>query len=159
MKALLLQYKKKFFPFIDQGIVSGGNFIVGILLARTPGLEGYGEYTLGWLVVLFVSSIQHAGIISPLYTLYPKKEGAAKKNYLTALWLYQLVFSAVAFLATWVVLRLFGQQLLGWAIEETIPWIACSVFYYTLYDFFRRSFYAQGKMNLAPMLDVTVYGI
>ena len=68
--------------FLDQAIVSGSNFILGILLARNLGIEGYGYYSLIWLVVLFFSSMQLASLISPMMSLGPKKKYNCSKKLL-----------------------------------------------------------------------------
>lgn len=158
MQEFILKYKDKCFPLLDQAIVSGGNFVVGILLARTLGLEGYGEYALAWLVVLFCSSIHHAWIISPMYTFYPQLSGAKNASYFSALLAHQLLFSTVASAATWILLKIAGKQLLGWEIDALIPWVSISVFTYLMYDFFRRSFYATNKVTKVIFLDALVYG-
>ena len=40
--------------FIDQALVSGGNFVAGILMARAFGLYEFGRFTLVWMVVEFL---------------------------------------------------------------------------------------------------------
>jgi O-antigen/teichoic acid export membrane protein len=64
---------KKLLVFLDQALVSGSNFVLGILLARYLGVAGYGQFALLWLIVLFFSSLQLAYIISPMLTLVQKK--------------------------------------------------------------------------------------
>ena len=64
---------KRTFAYSDQAVVSGTNFLVGIILARALGMDAYGTFVLGWMGVLFASSLQQAIILNPLYTLLPKK--------------------------------------------------------------------------------------
>lgn len=59
---------KKTLVFLDQIIVSGSNFLLGILLARNLGIEEYGQFALLWLIVLFFSSLQLSFIVSPMLT-------------------------------------------------------------------------------------------
>ena len=64
---------KRTLAYSDQAVVSGTNFLVGIILARALGMDAYGTFVLGWMGVLFASSLQQAIILNPLYTLLPKK--------------------------------------------------------------------------------------
>ncbi|MEL6926614.1 MAG: hypothetical protein AAFO94_21420, partial [Bacteroidota bacterium] len=59
---------------VDQAIVSGGNFVLGILLTRFLGLDHYGVYTLLWMVLLVALSLNHAFISQPLLSLGPQEE-------------------------------------------------------------------------------------
>ncbi len=81
---------EKLIPLLDQAIVSGGNFLIGIILTRVLGLQSYGEYSLLWLLVLFASSIQHAGILTPMYTFAPQLEKEKQRTYLHNLLALQL---------------------------------------------------------------------
>ncbi len=46
----------------DQTMVSGVNFGTGLILARFLGLEEFGSFTLLWMLVLFINSIQFSMI-------------------------------------------------------------------------------------------------
>ena len=54
---------------LDQGIVSGSNFALGIFLVSIMGIENYGSYSLIWLIILFFQSLQMSIIISPLMNI------------------------------------------------------------------------------------------
>ena len=49
----------------DQAIVSAVNFLTGVIIARTCSKEGFGLYTLGFSIMLFVVNMQGA-LIPPL---------------------------------------------------------------------------------------------
>ncbi|HEX5413003.1 MAG TPA: hypothetical protein VFZ27_14225 [Terriglobia bacterium] len=51
---------------VDQGLISGANFIVGILLARNLAPHEYGAYALAFQVFLFLSVSYSAMILEPL---------------------------------------------------------------------------------------------
>src|ERR1051326_2735051 len=51
---------------LDQGLISGANFIVGILLARNLAPHGYGAYALAFQVFLFLSVGYSAMVLEPL---------------------------------------------------------------------------------------------
>lgn len=159
MRSILLKYKEKCFPLIDQVIVSGGNFSIGILLARTLGLDRYGEFALIWLVVLFCSSLHHAWMISPMYTFFPQLQKQQQQCYLSALLIHQLFFSVLATLFVCIIMQVVGNAMLGFSITEFLPYIAFAVFNYLMYDFLRRLFYVQRKIQKVIALDAVVFGI
>ena len=80
----------------DQTMVSGVNFLTGILLSRYLGLEEFGRFTLAWMAVLFVNSLQHAAIISPMMSIGPKQPEAEAPAYYGAIVVQQIVFSRVS---------------------------------------------------------------
>src|SRR5690348_9270670 len=51
---------------LDQGLISGANFIVGILLARNLAPHEYGAYALAFQVFLFLSVGYSAMVLEPL---------------------------------------------------------------------------------------------
>ncbi|MFT5668973.1 MAG: O-antigen/teichoic acid export membrane protein, partial [Vicingaceae bacterium] len=108
MKTRLLTFvqnnKEKGFVLTDQGLVSGINFLLSILLARFLGVELFGIFSLTWMVVIFSSSVQQAFLTAPLFALTAKR-----KN--TACWYAQLlsiqtILSMFSFLLVFVVLEI-----------------------------------------------------
>ncbi len=53
----LTRYRHVNWALADQVMVSGVNFLTGILLARGLGIEEFGRFTLAWMVVLFVAGM------------------------------------------------------------------------------------------------------
>ena len=78
--------------FTDQAMVSGVNFLTGLLLARSLGIEAFGKFTLLWMTVLFVNSIQMAVISSPMMSIGPKQDKKDEDIYYQAVMLQQLFF-------------------------------------------------------------------
>ena len=148
---------KKLFPLLDQGIVSGGNFFLGVILARVLGLEGYGEYTLVWFVVLFCSSIHQAWIVSPLYTFAPQYKEKEKTNYIRSVLSHQVIFALSAALLVYLLVIVSSFLFPRWQIARTSHIVSLIVFCFLMYDFFRRLHYVQGNVSKALTLDVLVY--
>ncbi len=148
---------KKLFPLLDQGIVSGGNFFLGVILARVLGLEGYGEYTLVWFVILFCSSINQAWIISPLYTFAPQYKKKEKTNYIRSVLSHQIIFALSAALLVYLLVIVSSLLLPRWQIARASHIVSLIVFCFLMYDFFRRLHYVQGNVSKALTLDVLVY--
>lgn len=143
---------------MDQGIVSGGNFIVGILLARYLNLETYGEYALIWLIVLFCSSLHQGWIITPMFTFSPQYAGEERTSYFKTLWVHQILFAIGAALFSsiflWLAHFFFSEWNLG-NISYLIPMV---VFLFLMYDFFRREHYAKETPHKALWINIFVFG-
>jgi len=77
--------------FADQAMVSGSNFILGILLVRWLGLEIYGVYALLWMGVLFALGVNHAFVTKPLLSIAPKMEKEEQRKYFSGLHVIQLI--------------------------------------------------------------------
>ena len=120
----------------DQALVSGVNFLIAILLARLLGIEDFGLYVFGWMLVLFVSSVQLAFIVSPLFTIYPKQKNAS--NYLGGLHVVQLGFSIVTFVLSLVVVKAVFIYKPEWEIEGVFYSLPLVAALFVLQDFYRR---------------------
>ena len=84
MKKLLHKAKNLSWTILDQGMVSGVNFAVGILIARFLGVKEFGIFSLLLMAILFVQSIQKALIITPMMSVGPKIEEREKKSLLSS---------------------------------------------------------------------------
>ena len=54
---------------VDQILVSGSNFLTGIILVRGLGLVSFGKFTVAYVILLLANSIQLSFISSPMITL------------------------------------------------------------------------------------------
>jgi len=86
-------YKNINWTFADQAIVSGTNFLFGVLVARFVGVDEFGLFTLAWLLVSFVSMLQNALILSPMMSIGPKVTRSNEADYFSTVIIQQLVFS------------------------------------------------------------------
>src|SRR5260370_291531 len=91
------------FAFVDQVLVSGSNFVAGILLARAFGIFEFGRFALAWMFVEFIGSLQFAAIIQPMLNIGPKQPEANSDRYYDAVIVQQaaacMVFGLVAWLS------------------------------------------------------------
>lgn len=56
---------------LDQGLISGSNFLVGIVLARWLVPEQFGAYALAFSIFLFLSGFQNALFLEPMSVFGP----------------------------------------------------------------------------------------
>lgn len=124
-----------FLRFGDQGIVSIGNFAVGVLVARTLGPTGFGKFALVWTALTFSILAQWAFIIAPMQSsvvVTPKKEWP---NFHAALFVHSLTLGLITgFVALGIYLASVpgGVTLLGGGI------VLCAFVAIVLQDFVRR---------------------
>ena len=100
---------------LDQGVVSGCNFLLGVLLARLLGLNDFGVFTLCWSVLLLTAGIQNALVIYPMLTLGPKLIGRAAREYYIASFYHQMAFAILS-----VSIIILGAKSVLYIVNENI---------------------------------------
>ncbi|WP_304641696.1 MATE family efflux transporter [Pseudomonas sp.] len=143
---------------LDQALVSGSNFLVGLLLVRYLGLEQYGQYVLLWMGVQFVMSIQNALVLSPMLSIAPKMPSAERRAYYSATLVWQLTL-AVCLTGVAVLIALLPSGLRpGWLNAEVmLPLLGC-VLVVQLQDFLRRYLFSTDASRRAFFIDLFAYG-
>ena len=144
---------------LDQSLVSGVNFLTGILLARFLGLEGYGQFVLLYAVLLYASAIQLALIISPMMSIFPKIEDAEeRKRYVSGILALQLLLAVVSvFLlaAVGYVLSYFWPE---WQLETYFLPLGATIIFFQLQDWLRRYYFSSFRPALVFATDLISYG-
>lgn len=153
---LARQYRDMNWSLVDQAMVSGSNFLTGVLIARALGLEGFGVYTLIWLIAVFIQNLQHALINTPLLTYGARAEADERSVLLGAVMTRQLVFSGASTLITFVtmVAAMAAQQIPGIAMAAALSACVASCQWQ---DFFRRLYFTVEKPFVGTMIDAVRY--
>ncbi|MES2684728.1 MAG: hypothetical protein V4650_14505 [Pseudomonadota bacterium] len=102
---------------IDQAMLSGANFLVGVLLVRYAGDADYGYYVLAQAAILLLAGAQGAWINGPLAVLAPKK---------TDIECYQMV-GAVEAVQARLLRRLAAAALLVPVLGYLLHWMTAEV--------------------------------
>jgi len=79
----------------DQGLISGSNFFLGIVLARWLGAEQYGAYALAFSTFLLVSLIYQALLLEPMSVFGSSTYRGSVRQYLGGLLWLQAAIAAV----------------------------------------------------------------
>lgn len=144
--------------FADQAVVSAGNFFTSLLVARFLGVEAFGIFSVIWLVLLFMQSIQSALLISPMLSIGPKNKQYSASAYYRGVQTLQCIVSIVSALAAAAVLK-YGGRLLG--IGEYGDQLALSfagvIVITQLHEFFRCYCYAKEFSYMAFQIDLIRY--
>ena len=141
---------------VDQIMVSGCNFLLGIILVRAIGLEEYGLFALIWMCVLFALGINQAFITKPLLSIAPKLKNKEQNDYLAGLHAIQYLLNGVFF---GIAFLLYAGAKLFFANEFTsyIPLISIIIFCQTVHDFYRKTYLIKDRIFKVLLLDVVLY--
>lgn len=147
---------KKLFIFLDQILVSGSNFLLGILLARFLGIDLFGQFSLIWLLVLFFSSIQLAFIISPMLTHGTKKVTLIKDYYLTNILYFQIFFVILSVLFLSIFLTVYSK-FSSTNLDDLSLLILFLVYSFLSQDFIRRYLIIKESYVKLLIIDLISY--
>jgi O-antigen/teichoic acid export membrane protein len=79
---------------LDQGLISGANFLLGVSLARSGGPESYGAYMIVFAAFLLIANVHQAILIEPAsvlaFSLFPQRND----RYLRTVLLMHAIFTA-----------------------------------------------------------------
>jgi len=73
------------FAILDQGLISGSNFLVAILLARWLVPQQYGSYALAFEIFLFLAALYGSLILEPMSVFGPSIYSGNLKSYMGGL--------------------------------------------------------------------------
>ncbi len=157
-RRLLARYGHVNWALADQALVSGVNFLTGILLARFLGLEDFGRFTLAWMAVQFLNSIQHAMINAPMMSIGPKQAAGDAPAYFGAVLVQQAAFAALGFALLWAGAVASGAVAPDWRLGAVALPMAAAGAAFQAQDHLRRVFFTQGRPGAAFVSDALRYG-
>jgi O-antigen/teichoic acid export membrane protein len=134
----------------DQIIVSAGNFLTMLMLARALGMAEFGRFTLCWMAVLFGGHMQQALILAPMASIGPKQPAVDAPSYFGAVVAQQLLFAGLVSVATGLSVGLIETIWKGGEGSIVLPVLAASCAHQN-WEFLRRYFFTtrQGSVALA----------
>jgi O-antigen/teichoic acid export membrane protein len=141
----------------DQGMVSAVNFLTGILLARYLGIAEFGVFTLAWLAVEFVSSIQQSVIVAPMMSFVPKYAAEDRPSYFGAVILQQIGFAGISFVLSILVLLVVNEVRPDWRLDGIGPALGIAILCAQFQNFARRYFFTLQHVAIAFAVDFVRY--
>lgn len=145
----------KVLVLFDQAIVSGSNFLMGVLIARSCGLEGFGLYSLIFLFYQLLASFQDSFIISPMLVFLPKSHRIRKEKLLFFYGCNLFVFIVVCLVIT-LSLKLLHLDL-GFEISKWGKGAFFYVFLLIIYEFFRKILFCYSSIKKILFADSFFY--
>ena len=148
--------RKSGLSLIDQGVVSGTNFLTTVLIGRVCGVDELGIYSLGFSLLVFTTNIHESLILAP-YTVYVNRlEPQKRAEYAGSILIHHILLSAVAMLClsafAFALMLEFGPQrliLLIWLLVGVVPFTL-------LKEFGRRFMLAHLHLMTTLILDIAV---
>jgi O-antigen/teichoic acid export membrane protein len=134
--------QKGLYAVLDQGLISGSNFLLTILLARWLAPEQYGAYALSFAIFVFFSFLQQGLYLEPMSVFGPSIYRNSQRDYLgTLIWLQGAPAGAAIALGL-LVIAIFLHNDAGF-FQMALLGMAFSAPCVLLYWFSRRAFYLQ----------------
>ena len=142
--------------FVDQGIISGLNFLTFLVLARWMPVDAFGAYVLAYSGLMFFQSFQHALVTRAHNVLGARRKGSDYQTFTQSVLALVtggafIVGSFLGLIA--VVFWLFGLP--GWAgalaglAVASAPWL--------IQDAIRRLLYTSERIGAATINDAVSY--
>lgn len=145
----------------DQSVVSGSNFVTGILLARFLGPQSFGIFVVLQAVLLYFNSFQNALIFQPMMSAAPQLTEVQRINYLQGVFALQLVLSiGLSFIVGVIAFAPYVFDLhikFGIDINFAVSLIAFFIAF-QLQDWQRRYYFVQERGGAAFLIDIISYG-
>ena len=140
---------------LDQVLVSGVNLVLNIFLARMLGVEGFGIFSVLWVCVLFVSSLQLALILYPILSLTIQQED--QNTYLNAVFWLQVIFTIASGIALFILCFYSGDSFFNVKLSMYAFDISLLAMLHTFQDFLRRLFFVLNFHRIAIFSDLISY--
>jgi len=142
--------------FVDQGIISGLNFLTFLVLARWLPSETFGAYVLAFSALMFLQTFQHALVTRAHNVLGARRNGSDYLSFTrTAL---SLVTGGGVAGAGLLVLMALLFDLLGWvAWAGATAGLAIVIVPWLVQDAIRRFLYTADRIGAATINDAVSY--
>lgn len=145
--------KRVGFSVLDQGLFSGANFLLYILLARWLAPDEYGAFAIAFSIFLFLAGFQNALIMDPMAVFGPTKYVHKQENYIQRMFVIQFCLDLFLSIILIGIGFLFGSP----TKYAVIGLGLCSPFLLSMW-FSRTAFYIKST-PLKAALTSLVYGV
>lgn len=144
----------------DQVLVSGCNFLIGVILARAFGVQIFGLYVIATTFLLYANTFQSSLVVSPMMIAIPHEtDGSKQKNLLSGFLGYSLMLSFLTVIGTALVAYFLGEFLPTLQLGNNFWPLMLAIVGFQPQDWLRRALYAQQKMSSVFLLDFLAYGM
>lgn len=151
-------YARAGWSLLDQGLVSGVNFLTVLLFARSMSPQNFGLLMLAQTGLLAVTALQNALVTQPHNLLAADLHGASYARLTNVLGAVQLlaglVMTLILLLGAWWLHSV--DQL---ATAYTVLALALIIVPWTAQEFVRRVLYTRSDARRATINDVVAYGL
>ena len=138
--------------FVDQGMLSAGNFLAGVLMARAFGAYQFGWFALSWVIVEFMASLQFAAVLQPMLNIGAKEEKASTTKYYTATAAQQVMVATCSALIVWAGVKIAATVVDAEFGHLALPLCLCTAALQGQ-NFMRRLLFARDRPVVALVSD------
>ena len=139
-KRIFAWQKKAVWTLADQGLFSGANFVISILLARWLTSSAYGAYSLAYSVFLICITLHSAILVEPMVVFGSGKYANRLSRYARALFGGHLLFTIPVSILLLLLAISFGH-LYSVAVRNAMLALACGAVVILLLWLVRSMFY------------------
>jgi O-antigen/teichoic acid export membrane protein len=144
---------------LDQTLVSGLNFLTGILLARFLGAEGYGQFVLLYAALLYANTLQAAIIILPMMSIFPSITGAEeRRRYADGAFVLQFFLGVGSILLLMVLGKVLDYLHPEWHLKHYFLPVGAAVIFFQCQEWLRRYYFSGSRPAMALASDLIAYG-
>jgi O-antigen/teichoic acid export membrane protein len=158
LKALFLKLWSFNLALLDQALVSGINFVTGVLAARILTPIEFGQYVLAFTVIFAVNTFQSALVVDPMLSIGAKKTSDVAVPYFSAILLHQGALSIALCTMMFVAYSVASFFFSTWGLEALIWPLVLTTTAFQWQEFMRRYFFARGRVLTATINDAVRYG-
>ena len=134
---------------LDEGMIAGSNFLIGVLLARWLVPDQYGAYALAYSLYLALAAFYRALILEPIAVFGPSYKSPGRRKYLGSL----LKLQAIAVLPVIAILGgssyLAGHLWTAPSVASALVGLTVAAPFLLIFSFTRFSFYLDCKPDRA----------
>ena len=143
----------------DQVLVSGMNFLTGVLLARFLGVDNYGQFVVLYAILLYVNIFQSALIVAPMLSIAPQMNSEAERiNYFKGAITLQVLFSLIVSIVIFVLGSGIERWYPLWNTKNSLLPLATSILLFQLQEWLRRYYFICRKGKNVFINDLVSYG-
>jgi O-antigen/teichoic acid export membrane protein len=154
--AALVSRNPGFVALADQGVVSATNFATAVLIGRVCGKAELGVYALVWTLITLTTEISSVLITAPYTVFSPRLRQYQRSQYLGSVLVHQLLLSVLFALIMFAgVVPGSWRDSLPNGLSGAVTTTAGIIVFIGLREFVRRVSFAELKVGLALLVDVT----
>lgn len=144
------------FALGDQVLISGTNFVTGVLTARALDQGEFGAFSVIYAGLFFANIIQSTLVTQPHNVLAATRTGEAYRRYTSSTAAQQLFIVAIlSLLVAPVTVVAFTR---GWSTAPMLLAVIPAIIFWQLQEFVRRILYTEQRYARAFMIDVVGFG-
>ena len=141
---------------VDQAVVSGTNFMTGVVIGRVCTKQEFGLYMLGLTILLYATSLQTSLILTPYMMNSPQLRGRAQALFTGSTLVHQVGLSALAVLCLTVAGAILSLGLGPQGLKPVVWTLAAVIAFILLRDYARQVCFSKLQVGSALLLDSAV---